>query len=308
MGAESKRAPAKGRALVASFLTIMTGCDNYCAYCVVPYLRGRETSRPSAEIVSEAASLIARGAREITLLGQNVNSYGRRGGADFVRLLEEVAALPGLERLRFTTSHPKDFPPELVRLFADLPQLCEHLHLPLQAGSDKVLKAKGRRYDIKRYLEIVSALRSARPDIALTTDIIVGFPGEGEDDFQRTLDVLGEVAFDSIYSFKYSDRPMTKAKDMPGKIDKDEKARRLDLVQSLQKEITLAKHRSLVGREAEVLVERLGRNLGQLRGRTRDMKTVNFEGDYRLVGRLVPVEITEAWPACLIGRMSGEPR
>jgi tRNA-2-methylthio-N6-dimethylallyladenosine synthase len=166
----------------------------------------------------------------------------------------------------------------------------------------------GRRYDRKRYLELVSALRAARPNLALTTDIIVGFPGETEADFQATMEILADVGFDSIYSFKYSDRPMTKANELPGKIDEDEKARRLDLVQTLQKEITLAKHRSFVGREVEVLVERLGRNLGQLRGRTRDMKTVNFDGDYKLVGRLVRVEITEGWPACLIGRMVGQPR
>jgi tRNA-2-methylthio-N6-dimethylallyladenosine synthase len=301
--------PAK--AAVSSFLTIMKGCDNYCAYCVVPYLRGRETSRPAAEVVAEAESLIARGAREITLLGQNVNSFrqpGRRSGSDFVSLLKEVGTLPGLERLRFTTSHPKDFPPDLVRLFGELPSLCEHLHLPLQAGSDHVLGAMGRRYDRARYLKLVSSLKAVRPDLALTTDIIVGFPGETEADFEGTLEILSTVGFDSIYSFKYSDRPMTKAKDLPGKIDEDEKSRRLELVQSLQKGVTMAKHRAFIGREVEVLVERLGRNLGQLRGKTRDLKTVNFDGSYKLIGRLAKVEITEAWPACLLGRMVGEPR
>ncbi|MDR2455524.1 MAG: MiaB/RimO family radical SAM methylthiotransferase, partial [Deltaproteobacteria bacterium] len=295
------------KAPVSSFLTIMRGCDNYCAYCVVPYLRGRENSRPIAEIVAEAAGLIKRGAREITLLGQNVNSYGRPGGRDFVKLLREVGTLPGLERLRFTTSHPKDFPPELVRLFGDLPTLCEHLHLPLQAGSDKILKAMGRRYGKARYLELVESLREAKPNLALTTDIIVGFPGEAEEDFAETLDVLSKVRFDSIYSFKYSDRPMTKANSLSGKIDESEKSRRLDLVQTLQREITLEKHRSYQGQEVEVLIERLGRNLGQLRGHTRDFKTVNFDGSYKLIGRLARVEIDEGWPACLLGRMVGEP-
>ena len=247
--------PAK--APVSSFLTIMRGCDNYCAYCVVPYLRGPETSRPIADIVSEAEGLIERGAREITLLGQNVNSYGRPGhlgGSDFVELLRRVGALPCLERLRFTTSHPKDFPPELVGLFRELPALCEHLHLPLQAGSDRILKAMGRRYDRARYLELVESLKAVRPDLALTADIIVGFPGETEADFELTLDVLRNVGFDSIYSFKYSDRPMTRANRLPDKVEEDDKARRLDLVQSLQNEVTLAKHRSRVVTEVEVLV------------------------------------------------------
>jgi tRNA-2-methylthio-N6-dimethylallyladenosine synthase len=166
----------------------------------------------------------------------------------------------------------------------------------------------GRRYDRARYLELVASLKAARPDLALTTDIIVGFPGETEADFEETLEILSLVAFDSIYSFKYSDRPMTSANLLPGKVDEDEKARRLSLVQSLQKSVTMAKHRAYVGRRTEVLVERLGRNLGQIRGRTRDMKTVNFDGSHKLIGRLVEVEITEAWPACLLGKMVGEPR
>jgi tRNA-2-methylthio-N6-dimethylallyladenosine synthase len=307
--ADRASAPAvSAKVPVSSFLTIMRGCDNYCAYCVVPYLRGRETSRPMGEVLAEARSLIARGAREITLLGQNVNSYGASGGRDFVSLLRAVGTLPGLERLRFTTSHPKDFPPELVNLFGELDTLCEHVHLPLQAGSDNVLAAMGRKYDRGRYLELVASLRAVRPDLALTTDIIVGFPGETEQDFNETMEVLETVRYDSIYSFKYSDRPMTEANQLPGKIPEEEKARRLDLVQALQRSITLEKNRAFAGRVVEVLIERLGRNLGQLRGRARDTRTVNFDGNYKLVGRLATVEIVEGCPACLLGRLVGEPR
>ncbi|MDR1658206.1 MAG: tRNA (N6-isopentenyl adenosine(37)-C2)-methylthiotransferase MiaB [Deltaproteobacteria bacterium] len=295
---------------ISAFLTIMQGCDNYCAYCVVPYLRGPETSRPHDEVVAEAAGLIARGAREITLLGQNVNSYSRtssRRGLDFVKLLQEVDSLAGLSRLRFTTSHPKDFPPELVELFGCLTTLCEHLHLPLQAGSDKILSAMGRRYNRQRYLNLVDELRRACPDLALSTDIIVGFPGETESDFQCTMEMLDLVRFDSIYSFKYSDRPMTAAMRLPDKIDEDIKARRLNDVQQFQKTVTVAKHRSMVGRRLEVLVEGFGRRNGQLTGRSRDLKPVNFDGPPELIGRLVTVEVTEGFPASLLGVLQDDP-
>ncbi|MDR2442594.1 MAG: MiaB/RimO family radical SAM methylthiotransferase [Deltaproteobacteria bacterium] len=291
---------------VGAFLTIMTGCDNYCAYCVVPYLRGPETSRPLEEITFEAKTLIEKGAKEITLLGQNVNSYGRpgrRGGEDFIELLEIIGSLPGLERLRFTTSHPKDFPPKLVELFGSLPTLCEHLHLPLQAGSDKILTAMGRRYNRDKYLALVKDLRKACPSLALSTDIIVGFPGESESDFNQTLDALETIGFDSIYSFKYSDRPMTRANNLPDKVDELVKARRLSEVQNIQKKITLDKHHALVGRELEVLVEGFGRHPGQLTGRTRDLKPVNFDGPETLLGSLVTVKITEAYAASLLGQM-----
>ncbi|MDR1546443.1 MAG: tRNA (N6-isopentenyl adenosine(37)-C2)-methylthiotransferase MiaB [Deltaproteobacteria bacterium] len=296
---------------LSAFLTIMQGCDNYCAYCVVPYLRGRETSRPSEEILREARDLVRRGAAEIVLLGQNVNSSGRpgrRGGQDFVALLKDVAAIEGLKRLRFTTSHPKDFSPELVELFGQLPPLCEHVHLPLQAGADAVLKAMGRRYDRARYLDLVARLRAACPEVALSTDLIVGFPGETEENFQETLTALEIVRFDSIYSFKYDDRPQTKASTLPDKVPEEEKARRLALVQELQKNLTLAKHRTLIGRTVEVLAERPARRPGQLAGRTRDNKIVNFEAPSELVGRLVRTTVVEAWPVSLIGRLAEEER
>ncbi|MDR2301072.1 MAG: tRNA (N6-isopentenyl adenosine(37)-C2)-methylthiotransferase MiaB [Deltaproteobacteria bacterium] len=294
---------------IGSFLTIMTGCDNYCAYCVVPYLRGPERSRPREEVLAEARNLVSRGSVELTLLGQNVNSYGRaghRGGEDFVDLLTEVSKIPNLLRLRFTTSHPKDFPPALVGLFGKLPSLCEHLHLPLQAGSDRILAAMGRRYDKNRYLSLVSALREACPDLALSTDVIVGFPGETEEEFLQTVDLLETVRFDFIFSFKYSDRPMTKANSLPGKIEENEKQRRLTHLQAVQKTITLEKHQALIGQSREVLVEGFGRKAGQLSGRTRDLKLVNFDGPASLMGRLATVTILEAWPVSLIGQLSSD--
>jgi tRNA-2-methylthio-N6-dimethylallyladenosine synthase len=220
-----------------------------------------------------------------------------------VTLLTEVSAVKGLKRLRFTTSHPKDFPEALVALFGSLPNLCEHLHLPLQSGSDAVLAGMGRRYTRKKYLDLVAALKKVRPDLALSTDVIVGFPGETEDDFLETVSLLETVRFDSIFSFKYSDRPMTRANLMPGKISEEEKAGRLSRLQSVQKAITTEIHRDLVGRKKEVLVEGFGRKPGQLSGRTRDMKIVNFDGPENLLGRLVQVTVTDAWPVSLLGVM-----
>ncbi|MDR1486920.1 MAG: tRNA (N6-isopentenyl adenosine(37)-C2)-methylthiotransferase MiaB [Deltaproteobacteria bacterium] len=307
---ESKQMEAKpkpDKAPVSAFLTIMQGCDNYCAYCVVPYLRGPEISRPQEEIIAEAKELIDCGAKEITLLGQNVNSYGRkghRGGEDFVSLLTKISSLAGLERLRFTTSHPKDFPSRLVDLFGALGPLCEHIHLPVQAGSDDILKAMGRRYDRARYLELIDSLRKTCPNIALSTDVIVGFPGETQRDFEDTVSLLEAVRFDFIFSFKYSDRPMTKAKDLGDKISEEEKSRRLDIVQSIQKEITLSIHRNLIGQTLEVLVEGHARRQGQLTGRSRTLKLINFFGPPSLIGRLVMVTITEAWPVSLLGTIA----
>ncbi|MDR1086304.1 MAG: tRNA (N6-isopentenyl adenosine(37)-C2)-methylthiotransferase MiaB [Deltaproteobacteria bacterium] len=302
--------PAGGSAASAlsSFITVMEGCDNFCAYCVVPYLRGREKSRPLKDILSEAESLISGGCREITLLGQNVNSYAPDGldskkGPAFVRLLKELDSYKELWRLRFTTSHPKDFPPELIGLFGDLRTLAPHLHLPLQSGSDRILKAMGRRYDRAGYLKTVTALRRAEPDLALSTDIIVGFPGEDERDLEMTLEMLAQVRFDSIYSFMYSDRPQTKAALMPGKVAETEKARRLGQVQNLQKAVTLEINESYAGRTVEVLVAGPGREKGQMSGRTGSLKTVNFPGSPDLCGRLVPVRIESGWTASLLGQL-----
>jgi tRNA-2-methylthio-N6-dimethylallyladenosine synthase len=302
---------AAGPAPLSAFVTIMEGCDNFCAYCVVPGLRGPERSRPPGDVLAEAGSLVSRGAREITLLGQNVNSYrpggvpGERGGMAFVRLLEAVSAIPGLRRLRFTTSHPKDFPPELPRLFGTLPALSPHVHLPLQAGSDRVLRLMGRRYDVRGYLETVGALREHAPGASVTSDIIVGFPGETEEDFRMTLRMLEEISFDSIFSFRYSDRPGTRALAMPGKVPEEVKAARLGEVIALQREISLRINRALVGGVQEVLVSGRGREPGQLSGRTGTNKIVNFPGPPELLSSLVRVRITAAGPVSLRGELSG---
>jgi tRNA-2-methylthio-N6-dimethylallyladenosine synthase len=289
-----------------SFLTIMQGCDNYCAYCVVPYLRGREVSRPPEDVLAEAADLVAHGVREITLLGQNVNSYGRGlpEEIDFTDLAVKTAAIPGLLRLRFTTSHPKDFSPRLMKALAEAGPLCEHVHLPVQSGSTAVLRRMGRRYTRDEYLSKVEALRKFCPGAALTTDVIVGFPGESEDDFRRTMSLVEEVRFDGMYSFKYSDRPMTKASRLPDKIEDEVKGRRLAELQARQKEITIEINESLIGRRLEVLVENAdARYPGQLSGRTRTNKIVNFSGPESLIGRTAEPVITDAWANSLRGRL-----
>ncbi|RQD73951.1 tRNA (N6-isopentenyl adenosine(37)-C2)-methylthiotransferase MiaB [Desulfonatronospira sp. MSAO_Bac3] len=246
------------KAPVQAFVNIMQGCDNFCAYCIVPYTRGRQKSRSSREILQECAGLVARGCREITLLGQNVNSFGQdKEGRDipFSELLRSVAALPGLERLRFTTSHPKDIDEEVIQAFGELPALCPHLHLPLQSGSDQVLSSMGRKYNSDDYLRIVEKLRSSCPDISLTTDLIVGFPGETDADFENTMDIVKKVGFDSSFSFKYSDRPGVRAADMQPKIDDETKTERLARLQQLQSELTRDRLAGRVGRQELVLVE-----------------------------------------------------
>ena len=290
-----------------AFLTIMQGCNNFCAYCVVPYVRGREVSRDPDEVLAEARDLLAHGVKEITLLGQNVNSYGRSADSDvtFTDLIERVAALAGLERLRFTTSHPKDLSPELIRAIAEIQPLCEHIHLPVQSGSTRILEAMGRVYTREKYLRLVEALREACPEVALTTDVIVGFPGETEDDFQETMDLAARVRFDGMYSFKYSDRPGTKASRMSGKVDEEVKGRRLAALQDVQREITLGRNRKLIGRTVEVLVEGPSeRYPGQLTGRTRSHKVVNFDGPSQIIGHLIHPLITEAWANSLLGTIS----
>jgi tRNA-2-methylthio-N6-dimethylallyladenosine synthase len=292
---------------LAAGVTTMQGCDNYCSYCVVPYLRGPELSRPAGEILEEVAGLLAGGARDITLLGQNVNAYGRglTGASGFPDLLKAVAAL-GVERLRFVTSHPKDFSPELIELFAALPALGDSLHLPVQSGSEAVLKAMGRGYGREQYLGLVRALRGARPGLALSTDVIVGFPGETEADFEATLDLAEIVGFDAMFSFKYSDRPGVAAAGFPDQIPEEEKSRRLTRLQARQKAISLARNEAHIGQVLEVLVERTsGRRPGQLTGRARNYKLVHFDGPLELIGRLVPVLITAAGPASLLGQGQG---
>jgi tRNA-2-methylthio-N6-dimethylallyladenosine synthase len=286
-------------------VTIMRGCDNFCAFCVVPYVRGRETSREPGVIEEEVAAFLAAGGLEVTLLGQNVNSYGRGlpEPVTFSQLLQRLEALPGLNRLRFATSHPRDLSPELIHSFGELRTLCEHLHLPVQSGSNRVLGRMNRGYTREHYLEKVAALRQACPGIALSTDLIVGFPGETEADFLQTLDLMEEAGFDQAFSFKYSPRPQTRAATFPDQVPEDVKSERLARLQALQDELTQKAHARLVGQVREVLVEgRSKRSPQELCGRLRTNQVVNFIGPRELVGRLAQVAITEAHPHSLKGR------
>jgi len=309
-----------------AFVNIMQGCDNFCAYCIVPYTRGRQKSRAPAAVLAECRTRVEQGAREITLLGQNVNSYGQDlshgdaggTGLGFAELLRQVAAIPGLARLRFTTSHPKDIDPAVIRAFGELPNLCPALHLPLQAGSDEVLKRMGRKYDRARYLGIVSALRAARPDIALTTDLIVGFPGEGEEDFLQTLEIMELVRFESSFSFRYSDRPGVAATRLRPKVPDEVGQERLLRLQSLQNGITKESLKALEGCETDVLLEAMSRRQDQgghfWRGRDPGGRVVNVRmpgvrmSGADLAGRMVRVRILEAKNHSLLAEPCGERR
>lgn len=278
---------------IKAFITIMEGCNNFCSYCIVPYVRGRETSRPPQEILDEARNLTLQGVKEITLLGQNVNSYAY-GDTSFAGLLQAMNEIEGLRRIRFTTSHPKDLSPELIESFMHLQKLCSHIHLPFQAGSNKVLKAMKRGYTRETYMERVHELRQARPGIAVTSDVMVGFPGETEQDFELTLDLIRKIEFDNLFSFKYSDREGTQAARMQGKIPEEEKLARLTRLQELQRGITLQKNKGLIGKNVEVLVEGVSKKGRALTGRTNTNKVVNFSNDDRQNKALVNVTIKRA--------------
>ncbi len=301
--------PAQG------FVNIMQGCDNFCAYCIVPYTRGRQKSRKAHHIMDECRALVQRGVREITLLGQNVNSYGLDGhgdGVGFAELLHRVAALPGLDRLRFTTSHPKDIAPEVIEAFGSLPNLCPQLHLPVQSGSDRLLQSMGRMYTRKQYERIVQELRLACPEIVLTTDLIVGFPGETDQDFEDTLELMRLVRYASSFSFKYSDRPGVRAQTMQGKVSESVKQERLQRLQDLQAEHTVQTLEAQVGQTGQVLVEGLSRKSGRAipcwRGRDGGGRIVHFDLDTTgLVGKIIPVTITQAKKHSLRGEVSGSP-
>ncbi|MGV1098938.1 tRNA (N6-isopentenyl adenosine(37)-C2)-methylthiotransferase MiaB [Thiovibrio sp. JS02] len=296
------------------FITIMQGCDNFCTYCVVPHTRGREISRAFTDILDEAAHLIGQGVREITLLGQNVNSYGReRSGAQphtFPELLRAVAQLPGLARLRFTTSHPKDLSEELMRCFAEIPQLCPHFHLPVQSGSNAVLKRMNRKYTIESYLDKVVKLREYCPQIALTTDIIVGFPGESEADFNATMELLETVRYHGAFSFMYSDRPNARAAEFDGKVEEEVKNGRLARLQARQEEISLARKQEDVGKTVTVMVEGKSKAAGsQWCGRSGTNHIVNFKSMEALIpGQMLDVIIEEACQNSLRGRIVGGSR
>ncbi len=291
------------RGRVKSYISIMEGCDNFCSYCIVPYVRGREVSRPPDEILRETEHLISQGVKEVTLLGQNVNSYvwGTEDLFNFPSLLKKLSKLRGLARIRFTTSHPKDLSDDLIACFGELENLCPHIHLPLQAGSNKILDLMNRGYKREKYIELVQKLRQIRPDIAITSDVMVGFPKESHEDFQLTLDLISEIEFDSLYSFKYSDRKGTLAERMVGKISEGEKSSRLSQLQQLQKAITLKKNKRLEGHEVEILVEGESKKGGQLTGRTTTNKIVNFSNNNSTLGNLVKVRIKRAFVNSLLG-------
>jgi tRNA-2-methylthio-N6-dimethylallyladenosine synthase len=296
--------PPIGR--VTAFVTIMQGCNNFCAYCVVPYLRGREESRDIDDILYEISNLSDQGVKEITLLGQNVNSYARKrsGESGFVDLLHEIEKIEGIERIRFTTSHPKDISESLIASFAEMKKLCKHIHLPVQSGSDRILALMNRGYTRSEYLAKIEKLRKSCPDISITSDVIVGFPGETDGDFQETIDMMNEIRFDSLFSFKYSEREGTAALNMSGKVTEPLKLERLRVLQSLQEEHTLEKNRAMVGRQEKILVEGLSKNCREdVMGRTSTNKIVNFGGSIELVGEIVPVFIKEAYLHSLRGEM-----
>jgi tRNA-2-methylthio-N6-dimethylallyladenosine synthase len=289
---------------VRSYVTIMQGCDHFCSFCIVPYLRGREQSRPSREVIEEVECLVEMGVKEVCLLGQNVNGYGKglKEEIHFSELLRRINEIEGLDRIRFTTSHPRDLSDELIQAYSNLSKLCEHIHLPFQSGSDKILQAMHRGYTKEPYLEKIDRLKKICPLIAITADVIVGFPGEEEKDFEETLGLIRKVRFDDLFSFKYSPRKGTRAAQFPDQVEEKVKQDRLSILQEIQREITLQKNREWEGRLEEVLVEGRSKQSAQdVTGRTRSNKIVNFEGDLGLAGKLIPVGITKAYPHSLRG-------
>ncbi len=304
---------------VSAFVTIMQGCDNFCTYCVVPYVRGREMSRTPEAVLDEVRFLVSEGVREVTLLGQNVNSYGQKENYPaFSELLARVNQVDGLKRIRFTTSHPKDLSDQLIDSFQKLDKLCSHIHLPVQSGSDRILKRMNRRYTRDDYLRKVEKLRRAVPDIAITSDFIVGFPGETEDDFQQSLQLIREVEYDSLFAFQYSDRPNAPAAKFSEKLDESQISDRLQDLLALQEKNTYEKNKKLVGAVQPVLVEGYSKKGGdsdsevpaQWTGRTSSHKIVNFTPNMDensryedLTGKMVNLIIEKAFSHSLIGRI-----
>lgn len=281
----------------SAFLTIMQGCDNFCSYCIVPSVRGREWSRSPDVLMREASHLAQQGIREITLLGQNVNAYGKTSpaGVTFAQLLSRLNGINGLQRIRFTTSHPKDLSPELIACFGQLDKVCEHIHLPLQSGSNKILKRMSRGYTREEYLDKIAALRMAFPGISITSDIIVGFPGETENDFHQTLLMIEEVRFDDLFIFHYTDRSGTKASQFRDTVPYPEKIERLKVLNEVQRSISLEKNSTLIGTVVSVLFEeRSKKGITALAGRTRTNKVVNSRASDTYLGMITEVRIEKA--------------
>ena len=293
--------PMRRERAFQAWVQISMGCNSKCAYCIVPSVRGREQSRRPGEVVAEVTGLAREGVREITLLGQNVNSYGRDVGSSFDELLRACDGVEGIERIRFTSPHPKDFRAPVIAAMAECDAVCEHAHLPLQSGSTRILKAMRRTYSRERYLRLVDELRAGIPDLALTTDLIVGFPGETEEDFRATLDVVEEVGFDGAFTFVFSPRRGTEAATMSGQLPDEVKAERIERLIELCQRVALERNRGRVGRVEQVLVEGPSRtDPARLRGRTRRNTTVNFPGEAR-PGELVDVRIEGATSTTLRG-------
>jgi tRNA-2-methylthio-N6-dimethylallyladenosine synthase len=278
---------------VTAFLTVQEGCDKFCTFCVVPYTRGGEWSRPPEAIEDEARRLADQGVRELTLLGQNVNAYNG-GGSSLAKLVRRLARIEGIDRIRYTTSHPRDMGDDLIEAHGDLPELMPYLHLPVQAGSDKTLKAMNRDHTVESYLKLIEKIRAARPDIAMSGDFIVGFPGERDGDFEKTLDLVRQVGFASAFSFKYSRRPGTPASAMTGQVDEAVKAERLERLNQLLDQQQKAFNADQVGKLMPVLFEKAGRHAGQIVGRSPYLQAVHAEGAESLIGTIVSVRIETA--------------
>ena len=294
-GPKAKRAPS-------AFLTVQEGCDKFCAFCVVPYTRGAEVSRPPTRLLDEARDLLERGVVEINLLGQNVNAY-EADGWSLAKLIKEMAKLDGLKRIRFTTSHPNDMGDDLIAAFGEEEKLMPYLHLPVQSGSDKILKAMNRKHTAESYLKVLDRIRAARPDIALSGDFIVGFPGEEEADFQATLDLCKEVRYGAAYSFKYSPRPGTPAADR-SHVDESVKAERLKRLQTLLTEHQFAFQQSMVGQTIPVLLERAGRDAGQMVGKSPYLHAVHMDAGPELAGHIVNAKILHSERNTLAGALA----
>src|SRR4030081_2170704 len=287
------------------YITIIEGCDKFCAYCVVPFTRGKERSRTSESVLSEARQMAELGYTEIQLLGQNVNSYKDPAGKKtFAELLAAVGETPGIRRVRFTTSHPRDFGRDIIEAIDAVPTLCDHVHLPVQSGSTRVLDAMQRLYTREQYLERIAWMKAAKRELSITTDVIVGFPGESEADFGETLSLLDEVGYDGVFSFKYSPRPNTPSLTLDDAIPEQEKSRRLEVLMAKQKEIQILRYRKYIGTRVEVMVEGRNEARKQWVGRTSQNKTLNFsaaDGAEPKVGGYVPVSVTASFPNSLLG-------
>jgi len=292
---------------ISCSVAITKGCQNFCSYCVVPYARDSLVSKSSEKILKEVKELAGRGVREIVLLGQNVNEYGKdSGGTNFVELLEKIHQIDGILRISFLTSHPKDVPEKLLLSFKSLPKLCNHFHLPLQSGSDRILKLMNRKYTISHYLDIIKTARSFVPDISITSDIIVGFPTESEEDFMETYNTVKEIKFDDLFVFKYSSRAGTSASKLQDDVPVKEKERRHQLILNLQERITEGINQGYIGKTVDVFVQKESyKKRGCLVGKTETKKTVLFKGDVSLVGKIMKVKITDSSIHFLPGELCG---